>query len=399
MTRSGSFDFLLVIGSILVALIIGELGLQIFHRIHKGEWLWENTAFRIGYTQPVDDRRQYNLRPRYEDPKIGLSIDSEGFRRTVPNTANEKQIIVCLGDSVPFGAGVRDEETYSSYLAATLESYDVGVGVLNAGVASYNLRQSFDRLRKDVFVHHPPEHIHLITVDAANDISLFTYYGPAWTPELTWAEVRWSETWERRSLKKLAVIHYLLRMLDVSRVIQPNSSSHKEVGTSYEHKRREMFEHIRKVLKLELASLEELSIPVILMPINPFYYQLAGQEKNDSLRNWKEWKRFVDDWDQLIREYNDMLLAVSKEAPDVYFFDMRPVMDSRDRQALYADFMHYTPEGNRLVANTLLEFLTKHGLIAAEHDNIKMRTRSIPGPHPPRRTTYAESLPEIRSYL
>src|SRR5262249_25311936 len=150
----------------------------------KGEWLWENSAFRIGYTQPVEDRRQYTLRPRYEDAKIGLSIDADGFRKTVPDKTKDRLLIVCLGDSVPFGAGVRDEETYPSSLAAKLAASKADVGVLNAGVASYNLRQSFDRLRKDVFAHYPSNRILLVTVEAANDISLLTYYGSNWDPDL-----------------------------------------------------------------------------------------------------------------------------------------------------------------------------------------------------------------------
>ena len=52
-----------------------------------------------------------------------------------------------------------------------------------------------------------------------------------------------------------------------------------------------------------------------------------------------------------------------REMPGVYFFDMRPVMDSQDRDMLYVDFIHHTPEGNRLVADTLFEFLMKDGMV------------------------------------
>lgn len=351
---------LLILGSTLGSVFIGEVGLQLLYRVQKGAWLWEDTAFRIGYTQPVEDRRQYSLRPLYRDEKAGLSINQLGFRETQPQEKTDNPIIVCIGDSVPFGAGVRDEETYPSYLSAALAEIGSSIGVLNAGVPSYNLRQSFDRLRKDVLTRYPPDRIVLVTVEAANDISLLSYYGSNWSSELTWAQVRWSGSWGLTlGFKRLALFHYLSPFINLSRFEKPNVSQQVASAPSYELKRKEMLENLRTVLRGELSFFKGISIPVILMPINPFYYQLSGQEKNVTLKNWKECKLFVADWDQLVKDYNDTLLKVSQEIPDAYFLDMRTVMDSQDRNALYLDYMHYTSEGNRLVAETLFAFLAK----------------------------------------
>ena len=62
---------------------MGEGGLQVYYRLDKGNWLWANTAFRIGYTRPIEDRRQYGLRPLFKDEKAGVSIDQRGFRETL----------------------------------------------------------------------------------------------------------------------------------------------------------------------------------------------------------------------------------------------------------------------------------------------------------------------------
>ena len=366
-TRSTILTLLLILGSTLGTVFIGEVGLQLFYRVQQGSWLWENSGFRIGYTQPVEDRRQYSLRPLYKDEKTGISIDQRGFRETLAQEGVGNKVIICLGDSVPFGAGVRDKETYAFYLAEKLRTNGWAVDVINAGIPSYNLRQSLDRLRKDVFALYPPEQIVLVTIEAANDISLLTYYGPEWNPDLTWAQVRWSHTWESTiGLQRFAVFHYLAPALSAIWKKRAAPSSKPVNSDNYQDKKHEMLAHVRSVLHEELAFLQKYSIPVVLMPINPFYYQLSGQEKNANLKNWMAMQVYVHDWDELIRQYNDSLASVAKESDNAFFLETRQSMDALDRNQLYIDYIHHSPEGNRLVADTLFSFVvTKIGLSAA----------------------------------
>jgi hypothetical protein len=185
----------LVLLSVACSMLIAELSLHALYRTSNGSWLWENTNFRVGYTRPIEDRREYSLRSGYTDQTMGITIDQLGLRKTYPPPGINDDLIVCAGDSVPFGAGVRDNETYSSYLAQSLAREGLMVGVINAGVPSYNLRQSFDRLHTDVLDQSLSSRIIVVTLEAANDISLVSHYKEDWNPDRTWAQVRWSHTW------------------------------------------------------------------------------------------------------------------------------------------------------------------------------------------------------------
>jgi lysophospholipase L1-like esterase len=363
----------LVVISTVGALLVGEGGLQAYYYLENGKWLWQNTAFRIGYTQPLEDRRQYGLRPLFQDREAGISIDQRGFRKTFPGGGEQERVIVCLGDSVPFGAGVWDEETYASYLAKELRAKGLAITVMNAGIPSYNLRQSFDRLRKDVLPYYPPDRIALITVEAANDISLLTHYGAEWNPDLTWAQVRWSHTWDSTiGLQRFAIIYYSTRAA-AALFRKQNSEVPDTTHSANDHEKAgEMLQNVRLVLVEQLRFLSGHSIPVVLLPINPFYYQLAGQEKNAGLKNWKAMQVYVQDWDELIRKYNEVLHSVAQETNNAYFLDLRESMDAKDRDRLYIDYIHHSPEGNRLVANDLLDFVLKHHLLQKDGSHVRV---------------------------
>ena len=65
--------------SIATSLAIGELTLQVRYRIANGAWLWGHAQrFEVGYTAPVNDRREYALRAGYK--QHGVAINELGFR-------------------------------------------------------------------------------------------------------------------------------------------------------------------------------------------------------------------------------------------------------------------------------------------------------------------------------
>lgn len=348
----------LILFSVLFTLLIGEIVLQVNYKIRNNHWLWENNAFRVNYIVPTRGRRQYTIRPNYIDLEYDIFINQWGVRTKPWEVGIEENnnIIVCLGDSVPFSAGTSSLRTYPAYLKENLTNEGGNYYVINAGVPSYNLMQSFDRLEFEIFKHVDVEDVKVITIQAANDVSLFLYYRENWTPELTWADVRFN-IHPIPFANHLAISHYLSQWLS-----QPKGSSETYSGEL-------LTDNISLLLEKELMKLQELptDVVVILLPINPFYYQVENTDKNIELERWDLFtgpdNSLEENRDQLIRDFNSVLHNVSTEFENVFFLDVRSAMDKEDRNDLYSDYIHLTPEGNKLQADIIMEFLEEHTLI------------------------------------
>jgi len=119
-----------------------------------------------------------------------------------------------------------------------------------------------------------------------------------------------------------------------------------------------------------LAELEEFArghqIPVVLMPIDPFYYQTTNTEANPRLASWGKYREYVVKWGDLIDEFNNVLKLAAKDSQWIFFLDTRPIMDGTDRRLQYIDFIHLSPEGHRLVAKVLQAYMEEHSLLPAK---------------------------------
>ena len=139
----------LVAISLTTVLIWGEVLCRIFYRppsFHptpsffnrlKGErprWHQEG-LFKLGTP----------LHPRY----MRVVTNAYGFRGdefAIPKPPNGKRIL-CLGDSVTFGWGVNNEDTYPALLQKMLRDSGVkGVEVLNAGIGDIGTQEELDEL-------------------------------------------------------------------------------------------------------------------------------------------------------------------------------------------------------------------------------------------------------------
>jgi len=67
------------------------------------------------------------------------SIDSNGFRRTLPYVDSNNKVLI-IGDNVPFGVGVADEYTIASHLQKMVNNR---YRVVNGGVGGYDGQQAF----------------------------------------------------------------------------------------------------------------------------------------------------------------------------------------------------------------------------------------------------------------
>ncbi|HUV15790.1 MAG TPA: SGNH/GDSL hydrolase family protein [Pelolinea sp.] len=349
---------LLVVGSIIFTLLIGELLLQLNFRIKNGQWLWESNQFKVDYIIPTDDRRQYTLRPDYYDVVQNMPINKRGERTTEQPLSLEdtQNVIVCLGDSVPFGFGVGNNDTYPFFLAKTLAERGFNYYVINGGIPSYNLRQSFDRLKFDVLKHIEIKDIKVVTIQAANDISLMLHYRENWTPDLTWADVRFN-------IYPIPFSNYLATSYYISQLISQPRGSDNDFDFNM------VFEQLTVIIEEEIREIQEISpdINIILLPVNPFYYQTTNQDENTNLQLWENNSKYLKNREQLNLDIYKVLFEISKKCDNVFFLDIKSEMDLKDRNDFYKDYIHLSPEGNKFQAELMAEFLIENGLIKSEN--------------------------------
>jgi hypothetical protein len=362
--------------TIFIMLIILEISLQIIIRFRDGKWLYQSLeGSRVSFIKLVKDRRQYTLRPgfKFEAKNGGLFINELGFRQGPYPIDNKNFIIVSAGDSVPFGLAVGNINTYPYNLERLLHDNGFSINVVNIGIPSYNMRQSFDRLRLEVLPHFELARIPIITLQVSNDVFLLILYREKWNPNVTYADQRYKK--KASLFQKLASIHYgqlaIKKTLGVKESKKKRrrrkafdfSKSKKNQKIFEEYDGTEMLSHARILLDKELTFYRNHSVKVILMPIDPFYYQLSGIEKNSKLKKWGNFKEWVDAVEELVVHFNHMLIEVSREYENVFFFDTRPLIDAQDRNEMYVDFMHYSPKANEIVAKGLFDFLNQHQLL------------------------------------
>jgi lysophospholipase L1-like esterase len=130
--------------------------------------------------------RGYTLRPSFVgESRFGIPfrVSAQGFRSSevaVPKPAGVHRVLV-LGDSVAWGAGVREEATFARRLEVALrKELDCEVEIVNAGISGYGSLEQLDLLRNDglalepdvVLVYHV-ENDNLSVVHARGAIAAF----------------------------------------------------------------------------------------------------------------------------------------------------------------------------------------------------------------------------------
>ncbi len=116
--------FLLLVEGILVAL--DPLGVRVYD-----DWL---PLFQAVVAHPI---RQYVLKPGRYSLSYGPVTVAPDHTRVVPDSQGGPCVIVFVGDSMVFGLGVKDSDTWINRLARNLP----GTTLVNAGMFGYNSEQ------------------------------------------------------------------------------------------------------------------------------------------------------------------------------------------------------------------------------------------------------------------
>ncbi len=318
------------------SLLLLELSLQIFFYVKNAYPLWGgHKNFTVGYVIPTEDQRQYALKPGYSDQQI--KINQQGFRGEI--IGNNQQLICVIGDSVPFGSGVSNGETFPDFLDKNPVTQLKALRVLNAGVPSYNLAQSFDTWRMEL----KDRKCNFLIVNAANDISLLDFYQSDWSLDKTWASARFNIN----NKNYLAFFYYLDRIF--LRKGQANSITiERNIAL------------ILKRLESDIAEAVSHGTKVVLMPIQPCYYNSLphnSPQSKSACAGYSEYEKLANNWDPLITKVNGGLFAMANNQT-VLFFDSTSVLETGNlKDNAFVDFIHYSVSGNKLIADRLASFI------------------------------------------
>ena len=156
----------MLIGTTL-ALALLELACQAFYAFYVGKKLTAQQEDSLHYYQPSEDPvLVYELKPGYSNEKDGrrIHINQNGIRDDEDQTHAPRRIAI-LGDSVPFGTGLSQEET----LPAALQRLSGdSLKVLNFGTPGYGLEEISRFLEIHWPQYRPQKVIYLLNL---NDFS------------------------------------------------------------------------------------------------------------------------------------------------------------------------------------------------------------------------------------
>jgi lysophospholipase L1-like esterase len=150
-------NLLLVLAGIGVGLLLIEAGLRIFAPQPSNLMNWEN-FFYHKYDNELGWTTKENTfgvdHPNPQEPAVQIRINSQGYRgqeyprQKAPGTRR----VVILGDSITFGYGVEEKDSYPAILQPMIGA---GSQVINRGVSGYGLDQEFLLFQREVLQQRP----------------------------------------------------------------------------------------------------------------------------------------------------------------------------------------------------------------------------------------------------
>jgi hypothetical protein len=180
-------NYLLLISTCLVIFILAEIIFrvmayhndlksldnidQITYRPRPGEIVSLGRMIRLSKNSRIIYELIPNMSVIFLDQPV--STNSEGFRgRSIPFEKNDQTVrIVGIGDSVMFGWGVKDKETYLSLLYESLHKAYPAFSweILNMAVPGYNTAMEVETLKEKGIHYHPD----IVIIDyVGNDLTL-----------------------------------------------------------------------------------------------------------------------------------------------------------------------------------------------------------------------------------
>jgi lysophospholipase L1-like esterase len=311
---------------LLVMLALGEIALR---AVDLGHPYYSTPEL---YRPSDDPRVLFEPRPNFDGFSEGtwVTTNSRGLReREIPllKPAGTRRVIF-VGDSVTFGAGVRDEEPYARLLESAVNGGGAGpIETVNTGVVGYNTIQELARLEQAGLPYQPD--VVVLTFVVNDLLETFTIFDHQYEPTGSLSDVK---VWLRRN-------SYLYRFVQ---------NVYWRVGQEMRRAREGTTEPLRKRDRLEerLSTLSEM-IRLARANGSSFLLVLYPDNLSDPVSPGPSGERLT------VREELERF-AAREQVP---LFDLSAalgdVRDPRARQYRLREDPHPSPEGHRVIAEAL----------------------------------------------
>jgi hypothetical protein len=299
-----------------------------------------------------------------------IEINSMGFRDHSP-PADKKRKLLVLGDSFVSNISVKDDEVFTEVMEDQLQNYDV----LNFGVVGYGQVQEYLLLQKWIKEIKPD--VVLLIIYFGNDF--IDNIGAYWGISRPYASLEGqdsvlvihpeshpqSKNQQSDSLGIFANSHLnILLTRSLNKIVQEYDSS-LAPPEFYScqwpvSERQDLMFRIMGELLLKIANLgKENDVPVVFA-LAPSLVQIKDELWESFLK-----KNIIYQKKFLRSLPNDRLMEFSKRH-DLLMLDLFPRLhqESKTNVNLYHPVeQHWTKEGNRVVANALIDYLESRSLI------------------------------------
>jgi lysophospholipase L1-like esterase len=311
---------------LLVMLVLCEIALRIIdlgHPYYSAPEAYQEISY---------PRVLFEPRPNFDGFSEGVPvrINSRGLRErelAIPKPAGTRRVVF-LGDSVTFGAGVRDDEPFPRLLEAAVNGAGSGpIETVNTGVVGYNTLQELARLEHAGLSYQPDA---VVLTFVVNDLlETFSIFDHQYEPTGALANVK---VWLRRN-------SHLYRFVQ---------NIYWRIGQEMRRSREGPVEPLRKRDRLEerLATLSQI-IQMSRTNGATFLLVLYPDNLGDPVSPGPSGERVS------VREELERFAA--REGVQVVDLSsaLGDVRDPRARQYRLREDPHPSPEGHRVIAEAL----------------------------------------------
>lgn len=354
---------------IVLSLIIVELFGHSFYYFKKGTFLWRvNNAglvFNVRpFTEPVNDdrfvtnKKDFTYVMNEENYAWEVRIDSNRFRIGGNKYFTDKDNIVFLGDSVPFGWGIAGSKSIPSIFFDLLQKNHITeYGVINAAIPSYSLYQSIQRYEYEINEKFPVKYVILQIYDP---VSQFLIWGRDWNRNICWTSndtfIPAKAIFEYYSKKKTFFISLMYRYSSIYHLaclikirLDKIKKLNPSLGLNDEYAFTLFEEENIDTLRSFYALLKKKNIKLIILSTNPTRPYSTNKFMHAGY---------------IVHRLNKILQNFASSYEDVYFFDVNSYFNKIGRNGLFIDeACHLSHAGTQKEAEFIFEGLRSRDLL------------------------------------